>query len=154
MLVVLSACSSVDCPVDNIVATVYKMYKSDGTLDTLRTDTLTITSQRADRSDTILLNRSIDTQSFQLPVSLTQDIDTLYLTFADTATVNHKVLFDTLYIYKTNTPRFESVDCNISYFHEITDIKYTRNRLDSIVVNKSSVNYDLSKEHLRVYVKR
>lgn len=150
----LSACSSVECPVDNIVATVYKLYRADGTPDTLRTDTLTITSPMAQQGDTTLLNRSTDTHSFQLPISYNQPEDTLLLTLADTAKTNHRVYHDTIYIAKTNMPRFESVDCNISYFHEITGIRHTRNRIDSIVINKSSVNYDLTNDHLRIYFKQ
>lgn len=147
----VAACSSVDCPVENIVATVYKLQRVDGTPDTLRTDTLTITSPLGNAGDTTLLNRSIATTSFQLPVSYLHPVDTLYLTLADTSQTNHKVYHDTIYISKTNSPHFESVDCNISYFHEITAVEHTHNRIDSIVINKSSVNYDLTKEHLRLY---
>lgn len=147
----VAACSSVDCPVENTVATVVKLQRTDGTPDTLRTDTLTITSPKAGGADTTLLNRSINTVAFQLPVSYTQLVDTLYLTLADTSQTNHKVYHDTIYISKTNSPHFESVDCNLSYFHEITAVEHTRHRIDSIVINKSSVNYDLTKEHLRLY---
>lgn len=150
----LSACSSIECPVENIVASVYTLYRADGTADTLRTDTLTITSLRGLRGDTTLLNRSVDTHSFQLPMSYSQPEDTLFLTFADTATSNHKVYHDTVYVAKTNAPHFESVDCNISYFHEITGIRHTRHRIDSIVINKPSVNYDLTTEHLRIYTSK
>lgn len=147
----VAACSSVDCPVENTVATVVKLQRADGTPDTLRTDTLTITSPKAGGADTTLLNRSINTVAFQLPVSYTQLVDTLYLTLADTSQTNHKVYHDTIYISKTNSPHFESVDCNLSYFHEITAVEHTCHRIDSIVINKSSVNYDLTKEHLRLY---
>lgn len=147
----VAACSSVDCPVENTVAMVYKLQRADGTPDTMRTDTLTITSPVAGKADTTLLNRSINTTSFQLPVSYTHHVDTLYLTLADTSQTNHKVYHDTIYISKTNSPHFESVDCNISYFHEITAVEHTSNRIDSIVINKPSVNYDLTKEHLRLY---
>lgn len=151
-MIAAAACTSVDCPVENTVATVMKLQRADGTADTLRTDTLTITSPRGEgKADTTLLNRSIGTTSFQLPVSYTQPVDTLYLTLADTVEINHKVYYDTIYISKTNSPHFESVDCNISYFHEITAVEHTRNRIDSIVINKPSVNYDLTKEHLRLY---
>lgn len=150
----MAACSSVDCPVENTVATVYKLQRADGTPDTLRSDTLTIISPKGNAGDTTLLNRSIATTSFQLPVSYTLLVDTLYLTLADTSQTNHKVYHDTIYISKTNSPHFESVDCNISYFHEITTVEHTHHRIDSIVINKTSVNYDLTKEHLRLYFKK
>ena len=153
-IAIMTACSSVDCPVENTVATVYTLYRADGTADTLRSDTLTIVSPKPNGTDTTLLNRSIGTTTFQLPMSYNNAIDTLYLTLADTAETNHRIYFDTIYITKTNTPHFESVDCNLSYFHEIKDIWHTHNRLDSIVINKASVNYDLTDDHLRIYFKK
>lgn len=152
-VLILSACTSIDCPVDNIVATVCTLYKPDGvTPDTLRTDTLTITSPLSQSGDTTLVNRLVNATTIQLPVSYFQPVDTLYLTLADTLTTSqHKVYHDTVYISKTNTPHFESVDCNMSYFHEITEISHTHHRIDSIVIKKSSVNYDLTNDHLRFY---
>ena len=64
---VLAACSSIDCPVQNTVSTGYGLYKSDGSADTLRYDTLTIASTRRDGNDTILLNRSVSATSLRCP---------------------------------------------------------------------------------------
>lgn len=153
-IAMMTACSSIECPIDNIVATVYTLYRADGTADTLRSDTLTIVSPKPNGRDTTLLNRSIGTTTFQLPMSYNNAVDTLYLTLADTAETNHKIYFDTIYITKTNTPYFQSVDCNLSYFHEITNIWHTHNRLDSIVINKPTVDYDLTNDHLRIYFKK
>ena len=153
-IAIMTACSSVDCPVENTVATVCTLYRADGTRDTLRSDTLTITTHKFDGMDTTLLNRSIGTTTFQLPISYNNATDTLYLTLTDTTKTNNKIYFDTIYITKTNTPHFESVDCNLSYFHEITNIWHTHNRLDSIVINKPTVNYDLTNDHLRIYFKK
>ena len=55
---VISACSSIDCPVQNTVATHYTLMKADGTADTLR-DTMYIYSTRRDGTDTLLLNAGI-----------------------------------------------------------------------------------------------
>ena len=43
---VVSACSSIDCPVQNSVYTNYALYKADGGVDTLR-DTLSVQIGRA-----------------------------------------------------------------------------------------------------------
>lgn len=153
-IAIMTSCSSVDCPVENIVATVCTLYRADGTADTLRSDTLTIVSPRLNGNDTTLLNRGIGIHTFQLPMSYSNATDTLYLILADTVETNHRLYFDTIYITKTNQPHFESVDCNLSFFHEITDIKHTHNRLDSIVINKSTVDYDLTNDHLRMYFKK
>lgn len=50
---IISSCTSIDCPVQNTVYTVYKLYKADGVADTL-SDTLTIYTYRKNGSDSIL----------------------------------------------------------------------------------------------------
>ena len=57
------SCSSVDCPVYNMVATNYRCYNSNG--DSLKlTDTLSVYSQRRDGTDTLLLNRFVGKATF------------------------------------------------------------------------------------------
>ena len=154
MFVLLSAvagCTSIDCPVQNVVATVYNLQKSDGTADTL-VDTLTILTRRSNGTDTTLLNRSVNTTSFQLPISYSNPEDTLVFALIDTAT--KATYHDTLYIKKENQPHFESVDCNIAFFHTITGTRISsHNVIDSVSINKSAVNYDLSTEHFHIYFK-
>ena len=145
---ILSACSSIDCPVQNVVATVWQLHKTNGTLDTLTTDTLTITSQRRNGTDTILLNKSTSTASFELPISYTAPEDTLKFLVCDTVG-NQKISY--VYIKKENYPHFESVDCSASFFHQLTAVRWTGNAIDSIGINKSYVDYDLSTSHLYIY---
>lgn len=56
-------------------------------------------------------------------------------------------------VTKTNTPHFESVDCGVAYFHVITGVRYTRNAIDSIVINHKEVNYDATQQHFHIYFK-
>ena len=114
LVVLMTACSSIDCPVDATVTTQYQIKNSDGTEHTL-SDTMTVTSVRSDGKDTILYNKGI---------GISKDY-----------------------------PHFESVDCNTTYFHTITDVKYTCNYIDSIVINNSSVTYDSQTVHLYLYPK-
>lgn len=145
------SCYSIDCPVENVVATVYKPLKSDGTADTI-VDTLTILSRRINGTDTTLLDHKTQTTLFQLPVGYTNPEDTLIFCLKDTAT--KLTYYDTLYIKKENEPHFESVDCNISFFHTINATRLSsHNVIDSIAINKKAVNYDLSTEHFRIYFK-
>lgn len=146
----MAACSSIDCPVQNIVATVYTFKNADGTADTLRYDTLTVTTRRADGHMHTLLNSSTGTSQMQLPVSLSNPTDTLILTVGDTL---KRITTDTIYLHKTDQPHFESVDCNLSYFHYITSVTSTHQRIDSIVLVNPTVNYDLEKEHMHIYFK-
>ena len=141
LLLFLASCSSVDCPLNN---TVYANYKLMGRVTTL-TDPLTIWTNRNDGNDTILINQQVNTDSFTLPVSYARDRDTLF--FRTNTTL------DTVTIDKTNIPHFESVDCGMNYFHEVTGIHYTRNAIDSITIQNRDITYDTSKKHFYVYFK-
>lgn len=149
VMLLVASCSSIDCPVQNVVATVYTLKKQDGTADTLR-DTLTIMTRRSDGTDTTLLNKSVGTTGFQLPIGYTNPEDTLYFIVSDTTGTYE----DIAYIKKDNQPHFESVDCNISFFHTLTGVRLaSHNAIDSIVIHKTAVNYDLSTEHFHIYFK-
>ncbi len=145
-----SACSSIDCPVQNTVATEYGLYKSDGTADTLRYDTLTIASTRRDGNDTTLLNRGTGIIGFTLPISNGAATDTLFFELKDTLSTVRR---DTLYVDKEDFPHFESVDCNMSYFHTLTGIRWTTNAIDSVIIKNRNVNYDASTQHIHLYLK-
>ena len=144
------SCSSIDCPVQNVVATVYALKKSDGTAETLKNASLTVTTRRKNGTDTIILDNVTDISRFQLPIGYSNPEDTLLFSIKkDTETYA-----DTVYIKKENMPHFESVDCNISYFHTISDIRLgSHHAIESISINKPEVNYDLSTEHLHIVFK-
>lgn len=149
LLLLTVACSSIDCPVENVVATVYNLKKSDGTADTLK-DTLYIISRRNNGTADTLLNRSLNTTTFQLSVGYTNPEDTLLFMIRDTSGVHS----DVVYVKKENQPHFESVDCKMSFFHTITGVTLgSHNIIDSIVIKKTAVNYDLSSEHFHIYFK-
>lgn len=148
-LLALGACSSVDCPVQNSVFTVCGLKKAGGlSVDTLR-DTLTISTPRMEGNDTVLLNRSLNTTAFNLPISYSNAEDTLY--FEVKSKTWHSI--DTVYVSKDNIPHFESVDCQISYFHNINEVRTTTHAIDSVVINKAFVDYEQAKEHLHIYFK-
>jgi hypothetical protein len=74
---VLLGCSSIDCPVQNTVRTVYELSEA-------LNDTLTVTTQRnvsavpsGATRDTILLNSGTGLTTFSLPISYTNPVDTL-----------------------------------------------------------------------------
>lgn len=140
-IVVLAACSSIDCPLNNIV---YTNYKLEGPVQTL-TDTLTITTTRMDGLDSVLINQQVNTDSFSLPISYGRPEDILFFH------TGH--LRDTVIVEKTNEPHFESVDCGVNYFHTITGVRFTRHAIDSVVINHNTVNYDVSQKHFYIYFK-
>jgi hypothetical protein len=60
---------------------------------------------------------------------------------------------DTVWIKKDDIPHFESVDCNPAFFHTITDVRYSRNYIDSLVLLNRSVTYDQETVHFRLVPK-
>lgn len=141
LMLMVAACSSVDCPLNNAV---YANYRLMGKVTTLP-DTLTISTARANGADSILINLQVNTDSFSLPMSYGQDTDVLYF--------RTNSLVDTVWVDKTNRPHFESVDCGLNYFHTITGVRNTRHAIDSIVVNQKEVTYDATQKHFHIYFK-
>ncbi len=149
-LLTLGACTSIDCPLNHQVYTTYGLYKPDGTVDSLNTDTMWIFTQRANRTDSILVNALTGSSAtyFNLPVSYMQPEDTFYVVVADTS---GNYYYDMIYVKKNNFPHFESVDCQASYFHEITSVRWDGDIIDSIVIKYPYSNYDTTKEHFSIY---
>lgn len=145
-ILLLAACSSIDCPLNN---TVYTKYKLAGNVTTLK-DTLTISTNIAEGSDSVLINKDVSVDSFSLPISYERAEDVFYFEIKDT---NRVTTIDTITVAKENKPHFESIDCNPSIFHTITGVKYTHNRIDSIAINNKNVTYDASRAHFHIYFK-
>ncbi len=154
-LALIVGCSSVDCPVDNTVATHYQILNSNG--DELEiSDTMTVVSTRADGKevtvfDTVLYNKGIDISEFTLPISYSHPEDVLVFQFDNSNNSIH--VKDTVWLKKEDYPHFESVDCNTTFFHTLTDVKCTHHYIDSIVINNPKVNYDSQTVHLFLYPK-
>ena len=144
ILSMVAACTTLDCPLNN---TVYSKYKLAGDISTLA-DTLTISTTRTAGTDSVLINKDVDIDSFILPMSYAQPEDVFYFEMHDT--LGH-VYKDVVKVKKENHPHFESVDCNPAFFHTITGVETTHNRIDSIVINNKEVNYDASQIHFYIY---
>ena len=143
------ACTSIDCPVQNTVYTVYELRTLDEQTDTLR-DTMFVYSRRRDGSDTLLFNAGIGLTSFSLPIGYSNPEDTLFfLLFSrpDYASL------DTVLVKKENIPHFESVDCSASFFHRLTAVRSTHNAIDTIAINKDFVDYDATTAHFHISFK-
>ena len=148
-LAILTACTSLDCPLNNMVYTTYVVYNSDGARDTLH-DTLTVTTMSLEGYEVTALNLEAGIDSFTLPISYTLDEDVFYFNLRDTTGNEWD---DTVSVSKTNTEHFESIDCSPSYFHTLTGVTFTQNAIESIVINDSEVNYDTTKKHFLIYFK-
>ena len=139
--VVVTACSTIDCPVQNTVSIYYAVKKLNGEVevtDTLK-DTLSIWTRRSNGTDTLLYNQGVNTTKLELPVSYSHPEDVWVFRIADTS---HVATIDTVWIKKNDIPHFESVDCSAHFFHELTAVRSTHLRIDTILINNPSVTYD------------
>lgn len=142
----ISACTSLDCPLNNTVRVHFVLA---GEVETL-SDTLTVSVTRADGTDTIVYNKGVNLTNFSIPLSYTQETDRLKLLFK---AEDGRVWNDIITITKTNEPHFEAVDCHPAYFHQLTAVSSTNNYIDNIVINHPQVDYDVTQEHIYLYLR-
>ena len=155
---VVFACSSIDCPVQNTVSVQYEIRDKAGELLSI-TDSLSVITERADgkyvditallNSDNVTLNRLIGQSAFSLPISYSHPEDVPLFCFSDSV----KTVVDTVWIKKNDIPHFESVDCSAAFFHELTGVRHTRHAIDSLVLINTSVTYDVQTVHFYLYPK-
>ena len=146
-LLVMSSCSSIDCPVQNVVSVQYEIRDKAGEALSI-TDSLSVISERKD-GQYVSLNRLIGKSAFSLPISYSHPEDVLFFCFKDSV----KTLVDTVWIKKDDIPHFESVDCSAAFFHELTNVRHTHNAIDSLVLINPSVTYDVNTVHFYLYPK-
>lgn len=151
--VLLCACSSIDCPVENTIAVYYYAVQKNAAgeivADTIR-DTLWVWTQRSDGRDT-LLNSFIGKTSFSLPVSYQYPEDMLVFAIRDTSL---RWTLDTVWLGKNDMPHFESVDCPAHFFHEITSLKCTHDGIDSMSIVNPSVTYNKDARNINIFLKK
>lgn len=143
LVLMLAACTSIDCPLNNLVKVNLIMKNENESLQ----DTITISAIRASGNDTIF-NSGVNISNLAIPVSYTQEEDLLHITLNDTLGNTYS---DTLTIKKTNQIHFESVDCQPNYFHTLTGITTTCHAIDSVVIKNPNIDYDSSKENIYIY---
>lgn len=141
-----ASCSNTDCPLNNVVRCYYTIYSSQQGAPVTCNDTLSVYA-----ADTTLLNKAVKFASFNLPMSYALSTDTLTFLFKSNQGINTTKV----YVSHTNRAYFVSLDCPTTYFHNITDIKYTTGNtaptIDSIVIIKPEVNYERT-ENIRIYL--
>lgn len=143
-MLLITACSSIDCPLNNRVFTNYQLAGEENPF----TGILTISTNRSDGSDSILINQDTNINSFSLPISFQETFDTFYFAFGADESI-----IDTVVIEKSNMLHFESVECNPSFFHTIKSVNHTKHMIDSILIKNAEVTYDTTKVHFNIYFK-
>ena len=153
MAAMLSSCSNIDCPLDNVVSMQCNLYSSETKSALTLTEVLSITP--AGR-DTTLLNIATNISSFLIPLKEAGECDTLLLHLSNAA---GQRAVDTLFVSHTPHPHFESLDCPSSVFHTLTSVRATSHPLaempltiDSVALVRSIVNYD-DVENVRIFLR-
>lgn len=153
-LVLPTACTSIDCPLDNLVELTCGLYSAETGSSLTLSDTLTVRAGGV--KDTTLLNRGVSISSFELPMRHGVDCDTLLLDFSNTS---GQSATDTIYLGHTNEAHFESIDCPTAVFHTLTSVSWTSHALgtmpltvDSVAIVRQIVNYD-NIENLKIYLR-
>ncbi|MDD4760284.1 MAG: DUF6452 family protein [Bacteroidaceae bacterium] len=150
--VLLSSCSSTDCPLNNTVSLKANFYYSKTGALTNVNDTLSVIA--VGRRDTTILNRYIKFNTINLPMGYAQTVDTLLFRFI----TNYGSVTDSVFIGHTNEPHFVSLDCSTAFFHQIKSVSCTHRNptpnfptaIDSILIVNPSVSYDKT-ENLKIF---
>lgn len=152
LMVGLSACSNIDCPLDNVVSLQCNLYDASTQSTLTLSDVLSVTP--AGR-DTLLLNQATGIKSFLLPLKEAGTQDTLLLHFAN---AQGAVQVDTLFVNHTPQPHFESLDCPSSVFHTLNAVRVSAQGsansaiVDSVSLVRPIVNYD-DIENIRLFIR-
>lgn len=141
----LGSCDTVDCSLNNTVFCYLSFYDGGGQKVALK-DTLSVTAYGTDK---VLFNRGVGKSDVAIPMSYYNDADTLVFTLWG----NDYRTSSTVVVDKKNIVHFESPDCPVNMFHDITAAGVLRGKMiDSVKVVKPSVNYQRD-ENIRIYVK-
>lgn len=154
LLAALTACTNIDCPLDNVVALTCGLYSAEDETTIVLQDTLTV--KAGGIKDTILLNKAQNISSFLLPVRQGVAEDTLLFRFSNK---QGQVAIDSVLLRHSNEPHFESVDCPTAVFHTLMGVRWTSHALslmpltiDSIAIVRREVNYE-DRENIQVYIR-
>lgn len=161
-LTMIIACSSIECSIEGRVMCHYAIQDKNGTSATLALP-LSVSFVRLEAgTDTTYINQQANVSTFDLPMSHIQDTDEMIVSLAVTKTeliddtLETEVteyLTDHVWITKTNTPLFESVDCAPRYNHTITSVRSTHNFIDTLIVNNETVKKNVSEPNILIRIR-
>lgn len=143
VIVLMSACDLLNCTQADVSLLKIEMYDASGN-KVMLPDTLTITTCG---TDSVLVNRDLNTTEILLPLSYHAPADTFILRYYG----KYYSLQDTLFVEKTNDLYFESPDCPTVMMHTIQGAFCTDEFLSSVEVANKKVNFE-KVTHLKLFV--
>ena len=94
-------------------------------------------------SDSIVVNHIQNADILQLPMSYTNECDTVIFNYGQEIT-------DTIYVRHKNIPFYISMECGTVMYHRIEEVTHTNNLIDSIAIEERNVNFDYN-ENIKLY---
>ena len=143
VLVLLSSCDLLNCTQADVSLLRIEIYDAAGN-KVMLPDTLTISTCG---TDSILVNRDLNTTEILLPLSYHAPVDTFILKYYGM----HYSLQETLFVQKTNDVLFESPECPTVMMHTILNASCTDEFIGSVEVANEKVNFE-EVTHLKLFV--
>ena len=106
-------------------------------------DVLTV-SLVVNGKDSIVINHLEGANSLQLPISYTQECDTVVFFYENKVT-------DTLFVKHENIPYFISMECGLAMYHRLQSVEHTDAFIDSVAIINDYVNFD-NNENIKLYL--
>ncbi len=144
MAIFTSSCDILNCTPADVRCLQIDLYDTNEQPITLP-DTLTV---KACGTDSILVNRSLNTKQILLPLSYHAPVDTFIL-WNYGENYSYK---DTLFVAKSNDIYYESPDCPTVMMHTIKSAHCTKEYLDSVSLVDAKVNFTET-THIRLFVR-
>lgn len=152
LLLSISACASIDCPLDNQVLMTLKFYDAATQTKLTLPQTLSVYGLKNGKEE-LLFNQGKDLSAVSLPLNVASDRDTLILKFTEgDASMSERIVID-----HARQQHFESIDCPAVTFHTLQSIAHTSHDLsvlalaiESVRIANPKVQYE-DIEHLKVF---
>lgn len=143
ILALFSSCDLLNCTQADVSCLRIEIYNADGG-KVMLPDTLTVTAYG---TDSVLINKDINTTEILLPLSYHAPVDTFVIRYYG----HYYSILDTLCVQKTNDLYFESPDCPTVMMHTILGVSCTDEFIGSVEVVSEKVNFEEA-VHLKLFV--
>ena len=93
--------------------------------------------------DSVVVNHITEAGEVSLPMSYTQNTDTVVFHYEDALT-------DSIYISHSNIPYYQSMECGTLMFHKLEDVKHTNVWIEATEIINKNVNFE-GHENIKIY---
>ncbi len=100
--------------------------------------------------DSVIYNNESNVSQMELPLNST--IDSCAYIFRVAFLLDDAKFFldDTLWFVYNRLPNLISMECGFTTFYELTDLRYSRNTIDSIAIDDPNITNSLN-EHIKIF---